>query len=702
MCFTAFGAFIGLCLAPGVAVGLGTDVSSLWHCHGFFLLCAAFRRMFLPGSSLQWVSGGKPGSTAFPIACFVVTRLWPTSWLLGLLSFLAILIQRFSSCWFLTIVQWTILREMRSLKRPTKVRQPLALQRSLYSLPAEGEPDENSFSKPLEQQHASASAAESHSCPLFASPSPVAAACSIATDEKRTKPTAAAGIALSQGLRRRRSRFLDEFDPASGISAEDGRGGRFTRLLSRRPGNRCEAELNEKALIVPETCTDTKPEVIGVPPLFWWGGGEPEGPENARDRKEFRAGLRMSKLLLCLIVYGPPAALSAFFVWSSLPVGGADDTRFRASLDYTIVVHTEVFLRLLLGGIKCLHVAWLFGSKQQAERVGLLPLLVLGSGVVGGMSAPLLKVIFSFDRSFSVFLLLAALLASICLTVFVVCVQTASGLRAIFATGSLPRRSRKCSGGPSKGLQRSGARSLSSRGSAPLALNAGFRGISLESPFSVETKGGNSSESSFWKPVARRRPMWSSGHPYKRIAKVKGRKEQCGPTQCAPTTARVTTLFVRLLKSNLYWAFIGNVEILRADLNMAISGSPTKPLPMIWGWLLKFVATPWLLVEFVEHSLTLPGIVSAARAPHAVLALVLLGWILFVLGVLFYGAVFPDALEPFLPHRTLYFPNCWVPKISCRCRLAFLEDMNPKLFDSRIRCSSATSGNSAGRSGSFN
>lgn len=596
--------------------------------------------MFLP-DSLQWVSEGKLGSTAFPIVGFVVTRLWPTSWLLGLLSFVSILIQRFSSCWLLAIVQWTILREMRSLKLPTKARQPLALQHSSYSLSLEEEPDEHCFSKAPEQQHVSASAAELHSRPLFVPLSPVAPACSTVTEEKRSKLTSAANTALAQDLRRRRSRLLDEFDPASSSTAEDGRSNRFIRHSSRNPGNRYEAELHEKAMVAPEKCIDTKPEVIGVPPLSWLSGGEPEGTENARHKGEFGAGLRMSKLLLCFIVFSPPAALSAFFVWSSVPMGGADDTRFRAPLEYKMVMNTDVFLRLLLGGIKCFHVAWLFGSKQQAQRVGLLPLLVLGSGVVGGICVPLLKVIFSFDISFSVFLLLAAPVTSICLTVLIVAAQTAIRLRTICATGSVPLRRRKCSRGPSKGLQRSGARSLSSRGSPRLAQDASFRGFSVEEPFLAETKDGDHLESSSWKHVAPRRFMWSSGHPYKKISRArkfpKGRKEQCGPAHCVLTTACVTKLFLRLLKSNLYWAFIGNVEILRADINMAISGSPSKPLPMIWGWLLKFVATPWLLLEFMEHSLTLPETLSAAQGSRTALAFVLLGWILCVLSILLYG-----------------------------------------------------------------
>lgn len=44
------------------------------------------------------------------------------------------------------------------------------------------------------------------------------------------------------------------------------------------------------------------------------------------------------------------------------------------------------------------------------------------------------------------------------------------------------------------------------------------------------------------------------------------------------------------------------------------------------------------------------------------------------------GALFPDALEPLLPSRTLEFPRCWVPRISWQWRLPLLEDINPRLF----------------------
>lgn len=604
---------------------------------------AAFQRLFVP-QSLRWITARGPGSAAFPVLCYVMTRMWPTSWILGLLSFVAIFTQRFSACWSLAMAQWTVLQEMRWLKVPAKGHKPGALPRNLPLPSLRPQPQQEADGVPSRQpDEGSRPAEELHVVPLSPSPFPPAPTGSLGIEEECFDPGENTTV---RHMRRRRSRRADE--PAPSTFGEEARTAPFSRALKRFPGDSCEEEDDEKAVEVTEALLDTKPDAAAEALLSWWGGPESEGHERVGQRGEDSSGLRVNKLLLSAIVFGPPAALSALLVSYSLPMDTADDPRFSAPVHYNLLVHADVFLRLLLGGIKCVHIAWLFGIREQAERVGLLPLVVLGCGVVAAMSVPLFRKIFSFNVSVSVFLLIVLPVTFAGLTLLIVMVQTAASLRHILAEGKGPvrrKRSRRGGRGYWKGLHRSGARSLSLplRYAPLLPREPSSACSSRESRFLINPNSSPLERSIWWPALRGRIPLRGKAYERMRIAYEEGRKRKDpvrwrGKSRRARRVVYVTKLYVRFLKSNLYWAFIGNVEMLRANLNMALSGSPSRPIPMIWGWLLKFVATPWLLMELVEH---LAGIIPLAladvRGARVSMAYILLGWIVLIIAITLFG-----------------------------------------------------------------
>ncbi|CDJ42857.1 hypothetical protein, conserved [Eimeria tenella] len=670
----------------------------LFYAEGLSSDPQSFNGMFLP-SMFRWMTAGGPGSTAFPVMWYVVTRMWPQAWFLGLISFVAIFAQRLSSCWCLMMVQWSVLQDMRWLTVPPKVHECLSDPRGLLlSLPRAAESRDRDMSVPRRDAEPYPTNAVLGPLRNDAVPQENPSGLSQKPGSTQKKPLEGCHV------RQRRSSSKDEkiSGSANGRGALSRLVWSLNRLLRRSAGDTYED-------VDPQDMFDAKQEAMTNAPLSWWGGPDAEDPEKHRRGEAGKKGYRLKKFLLACIVYGPPATVSALLVCCSLPADTAENPRFTAPLHFHMMRHTDMFLRLLLGSVTCIHLAWLFGFREQAQRVGILPLLVLGLSSVSMMLVPLVRVLFSVDLSVSLVMLLWLPWAFIGLTVLIVSVQTAHNLRDILEQhrGPPAKRNRRPPGTrvPRKGLHRSGARSLSLRArTMPFLARDGGSSCnsredqhfvhskiwSLERPGSLLCMGEESlppkvTHSRLLQP---QRKGFKHGHPrqqIRRAAWVQARVREM---------FAVISLFVRLLRSNLYWAFIGNVEILRADLNMALSGNPCRPVPMLWGWLFKFVATPWLLVELVEHCVgTFPKALQQAEGFSVATAYILFGWTIVIVSIIVFGALFPDALEPLLPSRTLEFPRCWVPRISWQWPLPLLEDINPRLFGGSRRGGARQKGN---------
>ncbi|OEH78630.1 hypothetical protein cyc_04172 [Cyclospora cayetanensis] len=519
----------------------------------------AFREMFMPKSP-DWITSGGPGSAVFPVMWYVIARMWPASWLLGLLSFAAILTQRISSCWCLTMVLWSALHEMRWLKASPVVVNRLKRQQSLSLpplLPAAKAACSSSCREKQDHRHSeeqSGLRGLSSACPV------------ITTDlfGQEKEQTGFQKTGACRSTRDRRSGCTD----GRGSSSEAGtrRSSPLSRILKRTAGEKYDYEDEDRAFAALEPLFDAKPDAAADTLLSWWGGPD------------------------------------------------MDD-------------HKKV-------------------GEEQVQRVGLLPLLVLGCGLIAVMLVPLFRIIFPIDYSDSLLLLLVLPVVFMSIAILIVTLQTAVNLRDILAEGKGPQRPKRGSQGSRrswKGLHRSGARSLSHPRILPMLPR-------------VVNSACNSREEHFLRSRSLRverlswRPRFiASTLPFKqklyKQAHNTAERESMSDSRCVRHGNRrirragsVLQLFLRLLKSNLYWTLIGNVEILRANLNMALSGCPTKPIPMIWGWLLKFVATPWLLLDFMEHlNGSLPKIIGSIEGPRGLTASVLLVWIVVVLGIILWG-----------------------------------------------------------------
>ncbi|KAL8274768.1 hypothetical protein Esti_001317 [Eimeria stiedai] len=590
-------------------------------------------------------------------------------------------------------VQWSLVQDMRGLHA---LRSPPMLQGSTGHQHAQT----SSFSLPCLRMPATSrglkggAAEEGVGCsgrtPSTMPAAAIAAAIAASASSRRgsdrdadasewcadSRDTAAAAAALT--LRRRRFRRT----AADRASSEEG--GRhsapFSRVLRllRIKGDPYEIDEDEKA--APENTWDSfRHHSVADALLTWWGGGENaeaqrEGASRRGRGRGFKAGLlallHARKLPLALLMFGAPAALSVLLVCFTLPMKLSKTPRFKAPVHYSMLVHADVLLRLLLASIKCVYVSWIFGAGQQVQRVGLLPLLLLSCCLFAVAAIPVGRALVSAENTdicIASLLLLALLFAA--LAAVAVVFTTANNLKEILSKGKGPQRPRRrpsgSRGNQNKDYRRSGARSLSLSLSYYGSPTGGrktrthARRGPLHQQRGPRTEGGNGTE--------------TGGQRRRSATKSSGRRRR---------NSRVAQLFLRLLKSNLYWAFIGNVEVFRASLNMALSSSPRKPLPMVWGWLLKFVATPWLLAELVEHAVSsTPKLLIEAEGPQAPLLFVLSSWLLFVLGLLVLGFFLPDFLEPLVPHHTVQLTRCWVPRASFDCRLSALDEVDPRIFD---------------------
>lgn len=72
------------------------------------------------------------------------------------------------------------------------------------------------------------------------------------------------------------------------------------------------------------------------------------------------------------------------------------------------------------------------------------------------------------------------------------------------------------------------------------------------------------------------------------------RRNVCGVPLPGQLRSSRLEAYCQAVKADLYWAFLGNVEMMRVNLNVALTGKGAQPLPQIWGFLLKFVCTPIL------------------------------------------------------------------------------------------------------------
>ncbi|SBS97516.1 hypothetical protein, conserved [Plasmodium malariae] len=59
---------------------------------------------------------------------------------------------------------------------------------------------------------------------------------------------------------------------------------------------------------------------------------------------------------------------------------------------------------------------------------------------------------------------------------------------------------------------------------------------------------------------------------------------------------------VNILKKCLYWLYIGNLEILRKNMNIAMSGSEQKYIPFFWNFFFKYVNSSMLIVIIIYNT----------------------------------------------------------------------------------------------------
>ncbi|KAL8426917.1 hypothetical protein Efla_006001 [Eimeria flavescens] len=673
------------CLATKWFVALML-LNVMYYAEGLSVDRQVFRRLFFP-STPQWIRVGAPGSTAYPVLCFAVARTWPFSWLVGLLLFVAFFIQRFVACWTHSMVQWSLVRNMRrraGLKREGGVAPLIDRGREGPSSPLgfsclRGQPAAASSGQRQQQPAAAAAAAEARApvaegcrrdCCSAANISPPAAAAAAAAaaagSERATESCPCCGkLGRNERSCLLRFRFLRSLKGGGGplsaaASEEETRPAAtpFSKVLRllRITGDSYEVEEDAKAA-GPELLRHFKSAGNDANPLLvWWGGPEeeknrgvssPSLPASACGGEEMPGGgplarcVKPSKLLCALLMFAPPAAISLLLLCFVRPMQLTQtEEQFTAPFEFRLLVHADLFVRLMLGSAKCVYASWVFGFQQQMQRVGLPPLLLLFGGLLSVAAIPLFRV----AGSAASLLLLALLfvLAAAAVVIF----KTASSLRFILRKerrgllirrGAPPAGRAGVGGGTSarlKQLHRSGARSLS---------------FSLRCTYIPEmplAAGGSLCE----RPRRRQlvRPSLLPGGPRgvsrqgpeAAAAAPRGEKGENGTSSRRRRAAYLLRLYVRLLRSNLYWAFIGNVELLRCSLNLSLSCTPSKPLPLLWGLLLKFAATPWLLAQLLEHAVsTVPRLMAAAEGVTVSLYLTAAAWVLFLFFIFIQGQI---------------------------------------------------------------
>ncbi|KAL8451440.1 hypothetical protein Emed_002019 [Eimeria media] len=258
-----------------------------------------------------------------------------------------------------------------------------------------------------------------------------------------TPAAAAAAAAAASTMRRRRFRRT----AADRASSEEGRHlstpfSRVLRLL-RIAGDPYEIEDDEKAA-ADNLAESFRHQSAADALLSWWGGGgvhaeaQGEGDEGKGKGRGLRDKLlalfQAKRLPLALLMFGAPAALSVLLLCFTIPMKASDAPRFKAPVPYSMLVHADVFLRLLLASIKCVYVTWVFGAGQQVQRVGLLPLLLLGCCLLAVAAIPLSRALVpaeQTDACIASLLLLALLFAA--LAALVVSFTTATAAAAAAA-----------------------------------------------------------------------------------------------------------------------------------------------------------------------------------------------------------------------------------------------------------------------------
>ncbi|CRG98751.1 conserved Plasmodium protein, unknown function [Plasmodium relictum] len=57
-----------------------------------------------------------------------------------------------------------------------------------------------------------------------------------------------------------------------------------------------------------------------------------------------------------------------------------------------------------------------------------------------------------------------------------------------------------------------------------------------------------------------------------------------------------------ILKKCLYWLYFGNLEILRKNINIAISGNEEKYIPFFWNFLFKYINSSMLIIVIIRNT----------------------------------------------------------------------------------------------------
>ncbi|KJP89637.1 hypothetical protein AK88_00595 [Plasmodium fragile] len=82
-------------------------------------------------------------------------------------------------------------------------------------------------------------------------------------------------------------------------------------------------------------------------------------------------------------------------------------------------------------------------------------------------------------------------------------------------------------------------------------------------------------------------------------------KEKSGEENCTQHTAenkRHYSDYAALFKKCLYWLYIGNMEVLRRNMNIAMSGNDEKYIPLFWSFFLKYINSSMLIVVVIYNT----------------------------------------------------------------------------------------------------
>ncbi|EUD65615.1 hypothetical protein C922_03861 [Plasmodium inui San Antonio 1] len=69
-----------------------------------------------------------------------------------------------------------------------------------------------------------------------------------------------------------------------------------------------------------------------------------------------------------------------------------------------------------------------------------------------------------------------------------------------------------------------------------------------------------------------------------------------------PAEKRKNYNYLALFKKCLYWLYIGNLEVLRKNMNIAMSGNDEKYIPLFWSFFLKYINSSMLIVVVIYNT----------------------------------------------------------------------------------------------------